>query len=231
MGIRIECLTLLLLVSSARAQPGGTATGLNEDRIFGVIPNFQTVNDSPMPLPPLTPKQKWNLALRETIDPFNFASAAFGCSFSQLGDETPKYGRGGGAYAMRFGAAMGDLATQNFFSAGVLATVFHQDPRYFRKGPQAGVLKRVAYSVSRVVIARQDSGRSAFNVSGVFGMMLGIAASNAYYPSASIHGSVMAERLSTSFTGSVTGNLLSEFWPDIQRFEHKLFHRHHLQPE
>ena len=119
---------------------------------------------------------------------------------------------------------MGDAATQNLFSAAVLASALHQDPRYFRRGPESSVLSRVAYSVSRLAVARQDSGRETFNASGVFGMALGIATSNLYYPSASRHGSVMAGRLTTSLTGGVIGNLMSEFWPDIQR---KMFHRRH----
>ena len=56
----------------------------------------------------------------------------------------------------------------------------------------------------------------AFNASGVFGMGLGIAASNLYYPSSSRTGSEMASRIGTSFSGGMMGNLLSEFWPDIR---------------
>jgi hypothetical protein len=194
----------------------------NEDRILGVIPNYQTVSDPSLPVVPLTKKQKWSLLVRETLDPFNVANAALGSGFSQWGNQTPKYGVGGAAYGKRFGAAVADLGTQNLFSAGVLACLLHQDPRYFRKGPESRVLSRVGYSLSRIVVARQDSGRSAFNASGIFGMMLGIGASNLYYPSASMHGNVMANRLTTSLTGGVIGNLMSEFWPDIQR---KLFHR------
>jgi hypothetical protein len=193
------------------------------DRILGVIPNYQTVNDSSVPVAPLTPGQKWKLALRSTMDPFNIANSLVGAGFSQAGNQTPKYGEGGSAFAMRFGAAWADLATQNFFSAGLLATVLHQDPRYYRLGPSAGVLKRIAYSASRIAVARQDSGRNAFNASGIFGMSLGIVASNAYYPSKSVSGEVMAARLSTSLTSSLVGNLMSEFWPDIQK---KFFHKH-----
>ena len=195
---------------------------LNENRIFGVIPDYQTVTDSTGPVKPLTPKQKWTLALKESVDPFNVLNAAMGAAFSQRGNQTPKYGEGDVAYARRFGAALADFSTQNFFSAGLLATVLHQDPRYYRKGPGTGVPKRVVYSVSRLVIARQDSGANAFNASGIGGMMLGIAASNLYYPAVSVRGSVMACRVSTSLTGGIMGNLMSEFWPDIQkRFFHK----------
>jgi hypothetical protein len=202
-------------VEAPAPAPGG-------DRILGVIPNYQTVNDTTVAVAPLTARQKWSLAVRETLDPFNIANAAFGSGFSQMGNQTPKYGEGGGAFASRFGAAWADLAAQNFFSAGVLATVLHQDPRYYRRGPQSGIMKRVVYSLSRLAVTRQDSGRAAFNASGIFGMALGIAASNAYYPSQSVRGSVMAERLSTSLTGGVIGNLMSEFWPDIQK---KFFHK------
>lgn len=195
----------------------------NEERILGVIPDYQTVTDPGHTARPLTVRQKWTLALKETVDPFNVLNAALGASFSQAGNQTPKYGEGGAAYGKRFGAALADFGTQNFFSAGVLASVLHQDPRYFRKGPGTGIPRRILYSVSRLVVTRQDSGRSAFNASGIFGMMLGIGASNLYYPSASVHGGVMCGRLETSLFGGVSGNLLSEFWPDLQR---KFFHKH-----
>jgi len=193
-----------------------------DQRIFGVIPDYQTVRETSGKVMPLTSHQKWILALKETVDPFNIASAAMTAAFSQKGNQTPKYGEGGYAYGERFGAAIADFGTQNFFSAGVLANVLHQDPRYFRKGPQAKVTTRVIYSLSRLVVARQDSGRSAFNASGIGGMMMGIAASNLYYPAASVKSSVMAGRIETSLFGGVTGNLMSEFWPDIQK---KFFHR------
>ena len=212
------------LGSNGLSSTGLDSNGLNDERILGVIPNYQTVNEPDLGVAPLTVKQKFNLFAKETLDPFNLAGAAFGSAFSQAGNETPKYGRGTPALAERFGAAVGDAATQGLFSAAVLASVLHQDPRYFRRGPKSGVLSRVAYSVSRLAVARQDSGRETFNASGIFGMGLGIAASNVYYPAASRRGSVMAGRLTTSLTGGVVGNLMSEFWPDIQR---KMFHRRH----
>ncbi len=55
--------------------------------------------------------------------------------FSQMGNQTPKYGEGGRAYGKRVGAALADFGTQNVFSAGLLANLLHQDPRYYRKGP------------------------------------------------------------------------------------------------
>jgi len=205
--------------------PGPVAAPLNANRIMGVMPDYQTVRDPNAAFVPLTPKQKWSLAFKETVDPFNIASAAMAAGFSQMGNQTPKYGEGRLAYGKRFGAALADFGTQNIFSAGVMANLLHQDPRYYRKGPGTGVLQRVVYSVSRIAIARQDSGAAAFNASGVFGTVMGIAASNLYYPAASVRGSVMLNRLTTSFTGGIMGNLMSEFWPDLQNLQKKFLHR------
>lgn len=201
------------------AMPGSAV--FNENRIMGVIPDYQTVRDATHHVAPLTPKEKWILAEKETIDPFNIATAFLTAAESQAGNETPKYGEGWANYGRRVGAAQLDFGTQNYFSAGVLAILLHQDPRYFRKGPQAKFFTRIAYSVSRLVVANQDSGRQAFNGSNIGGMVLGIAASNAYYPAASVRGSVMAGRVWTSLMGGAVGNLMSEFWPDIQQ---KFFH-------
>jgi hypothetical protein len=204
------------------APPAIVAPAINEERIFGVIPNYQTVNDPNATVVALTARQKWTLFFKQSMDPFSLAGAAVGSVFSQMGNETPRYGRGSAALGKRFGAAVADCSTQSFFSAAVLATVLHQDPRYFRKGPGSGIPVRVLYSVSRLVVTRGDSGAQQFNTSGLLGMAMGIAASNLYYPSASISGPVMAGRLYTSVTGGMVGNLMSEFWPDLQK---KFFHR------
>jgi hypothetical protein len=124
-----------------------------------------------------------------------------------MGNETPKYGASSQAYPSRFGAAVADLTSQNFFSDALLACWLRQDPRYFRKGPQSRILARLVYSLSRMALARQDSSRQTFNASGVFGMMLGIGTSNLYYPSASRTSTVMAVRLSTSVMAWAIGNV------------------------
>lgn len=202
---------------AAPVAPAPVSVPLNEERIFKVIPDYQTVRDTSIPVAPLTAREKWNLALKETADPFNIASAAMTAAFSQHSDQTPRYGEGWENYGRRFGAAVADFGTQSFFSAGVFATLLKQDPRYFRKGPGAGVAPRIWYSVTRMFVCRSDAGRMEFNASNFLGMSLGIAASNAYYPSRSRTGKVMAERIETSMFGGVTGNLLSEFWPDLQQ--------------
>jgi hypothetical protein len=186
-------------------------------RILGVIPNFQTVSDPTLPYIPLRARDKWKLFVKETVDPFTFASAAAGAALSQIDNDNPKYGYGIKPYLQRFGAAQADVTTQNFFSDAVLASLFHEDPRYFRKGPGYSVAYRIGYGLSRIVITKRDSGRESFNFSGVVGTGMGIALSDAYYPPRSVGGGELESRIVTSLSASALGNLLPEFWPDIKQ--------------
>jgi hypothetical protein len=206
----------------AAANRAACPVPLNDARILKVIPDYQTVEDTSHPVAPMTAAQKGRLGWREAVDPFNIGNAALTAAFSQHDNQTPRYGEGWPNYGKRFAAAVADFGTQSFLSAGVFATLLHQDPRYFRKGPSAAILPRAWYSVTRLFVCRNDAGHPVFNASNLLGMSVGIAASNLYYPSASRTRAVMAGRIETGVFGGVTGNLLSEFWPDLQR---KFFHR------
>lgn len=197
-----------------------------DDRIFGVIPNYLTVEQPQPHVAPLTVKQKFELFAKETFDPFTFASSAAGAALSQIDNDNPKYGHGAGPYAERFGAAVADVSTQNFFSDAMLASLLHEDPRYFRRGPEYSVWSRIGYALSRTFITRTDAGKERFNYSGILGMSMGIALSNAYYPEASVNGAEVASRFGTSTLATALGNLLPEFWPDIHdKFLHRKLHQ------
>jgi hypothetical protein len=213
--------------SIQRIQPPELTDGISNDRIMGVIPNFSTVSDPNLKPPPLTVREKFKLFVKETDDPFTFVSAAMGAGMSQFGDKTPKYGDGVPAYSQRVGAAFTDMATQNFFSDAVLASVLHEDPRYYRMGPSHSIPVRIGYAISRLVIGRTDSGKLTFNFSGVGGMAMGIVLSNAYYPGPSVSRSVTEGRFISSISSNGLGNLLPEFWPD---FKQKLDHLRHKDP-
>ena len=111
-------------------------------------------------------KQKFELFLRETVDPFTILSGAAGAALSQSDNDDPKYGQGSGPYAERFGAAVADITTQNFFSDAVLSSILHEDPRYFRRGPQYRFWYRLGYSLSRMVVTQTDQA-SAFSTTPI----------------------------------------------------------------
>jgi hypothetical protein len=187
-----------------------------DERIMGVIPNYMTVSNPDAAFVPLTKKQKWDLFVRSGVDPYTFFSAVLAAGMSQNGNNDPRYGVGWGPYGERFGAAMADFNTQNFYQGYALAVLLHEDPRYYRRGPKSGILFRVGYSLSQAVSCRTDSGKRTFNFAGIGGMGMGIVTSDLYYPEASRNGSVIWSRIGSSMTGTAIGNLMSEFWPDLR---------------
>ena len=224
--LTVSSFSVTFVLAQAPPPPPPSAPTVSEDtsneRILGVIPNFLTVEDPGQPVAPLTVKQKFGLFAKETFDPYTAAASAAGAALSQINNDDPKYGHGAGPYAQRFGAAVADVTTQNFFSDAVLASLLHEDPRYFRRGPEFGVWYRVGYALSRVVITRTDAGKERFNFSGILGMSMGIGLSNAYYPDSSVNGEEVGTRFGTSLIATALGNLLPEFWPDVHQ---KFFHR------
>jgi hypothetical protein len=74
-----------------------------DQRIFGVIPNFQTVSVR-RPFKPLTVKGKWNLFVKETVDRLPASTLCSARHFSDRnGGEVRKQGV---AYVKRSGTAM-----------------------------------------------------------------------------------------------------------------------------
>jgi hypothetical protein len=187
------------------------------ERIFGVVPTY-TITDA-RSAPPLTPKQKFGLFVKGTLDPFPTMVYLMQAGFSQARDTHSGYGQGASGYGKRFGAALADGTSARFFSTYAFPSILRQDPRYFRKG-QGSAWSRVGYSISRGFIARADSGRAQPNWSNVLGKFAGAALSNLYYPEADRGGELTLSRVAISLGYQTLGNLAIEFWPEIHR---KLF--------
>jgi hypothetical protein len=191
-----------------------------QQRMLGVVPDFYSVRSGHAV--PLSPGQKFHLALADIFDPFDVASSAADAGLEQQQGEFPGYGPGWVGFAKRFGAAYGDDADGELLSEGVLPSLLHQDPRYFRLG-HGGVGRRLGYSLSTVVRCLGDNGKWQFNGSGIVGTFAAGAISNAYYPSADRGLGLTLQRGSIDIGESLIQSLASEFYPDISR---ALFHRH-----
>jgi hypothetical protein len=159
--------------------------------------------------------EKWNYFVHETIAPFTPAAGAFNAAVSQATRSAPLYGRHWGAYPKRFGASIGDIFSQNFFGDFLLASAFHEDTRYVRRGPTHRTWPRIGYAVSRALIVRRDSGGEIFNWANVLGTAMSAGLSNAYYPPVSRTARESATNWGTSVAGSGLANLMPEFLPDF----------------
>lgn len=186
-------------------------------RIFFVIPNFMTQNDQPENKGPLTAKGKFTIAWHQWYD----ESAHFGniiqASISQAANSIPHYGQGWGAFGERYLQQEGDQFTGSLLIYGILPTVLHQDPRYFRKG-RGRAISRIYYAMSRVVIARTDSGKPTFNASQVFGQLGQAGISLSYYPrqDRDVRGLFTGWAINQGY--NIGWNQLKEFTPDLGAF-------------
>jgi hypothetical protein len=191
-----------------------------QQRMLGVVPDFYSVRSGHAV--PLSPGQKFHLALADVFDPFDVSSSAIEAGLEQQQGEFPEYGPGWIGFAKRFGAAYADDGDGEILSEGVFPSLLHQDPRYFRLGHGA-VSRRVAYSLLSAVRCRGDNGKWQFNASGIVGTYTAGAISNAFYPSADRGRGLTLQRGSIDIGESLLQSLASEFYPDISR---ALFHRH-----
>ncbi len=178
----------------------------------------------PNSTPIVTTREKWNNFVHETVSVLTLGGGTFNAVFSQVTHTDPKYGGDAGAFAERFGASMADIGTQNFFGDFVIASTFHEDPRYFRMGSGHSFWTRVGYAIDRAVIIRKDSGGETFNFDNVCGSALSTGFSNLYYPPESRTGKAMFMNWGIDVADNGFVNLAPELWPD---FRDKILRRHH----
>lgn len=173
---------------------------------------------------PVTIEEKWQFFQQETLAPLVLVAGGATAAVSQALRSDPQYGAGGAALAERFGAALGDNVSQNFFTDFAAASVLHQDTRYHRRGEGHGFWSRFGYAISRAFVTHTDSGAPAANWSNFVGCGLQAGLSNAYYPPPSRSPAATAINWANSVAASGFGNLAPEFLPDFKRW----LRRHHL---
>jgi hypothetical protein len=182
-----------------------------KQRMAGVIPNFNTVNNCKAT--PLSPGQKFHLFFKGAFDPYQFVLAGIDAGIGQAENDNPGYGQGFEGYAKRYGANYADNFSGNFFGNAVLPSLLHQDPRYFRLG-HGSILHRTLYSISTTFRTRGDNGKWQPAYSNLTGNFIGASISNLYYPEGDRGISPTLRRaLSITYQGTI-GGLLQEFYPD-----------------
>ena len=183
------------------------------DRMFYVMPNYLTV-DGQSQVAPVSWKEKFAMAAKGSFDPYEFTIIGVVAAIRQAENSDPAFGQGAKGYAKRYGSAFADQVDGNVMVGGVYPTILKIDPRYFRLGRRRFVY-RFGYAISRVLIARKDSGASMFNVPEFAGNATAIAISNVYYPAADRNFSANFNNWGVQMGLDAFGNELKEFWPDI----------------
>ena len=175
----------------------------------------------PSPLSTPSVSEKWNFFVSETLTPLILVEAGPDAIVSQMTRSSPLYGKHfwrNDAFLKRLGATVGDDVSQNFFADFLLASAFHEDTRYVRRGHSSRTWPRIGYAISRAVITRTDSGDTTFNWANVAGCAMSAGLSNAYYPRGSRTPGVAAVNWGTNGAGAGLSNLMPEFGSDVGRW-------------
>ena len=204
-----------------------------KQRAFGVMPMFQTVSlANSKNIPPLRPRQKFQLMLKSTTDPFVFAEDAVLSGIGQARDTNDGttvtvdpdgtktytrwgFGQGAQGYFKRFGASYADTADGNFWGNAVLPILLKEDPRYYRMG-DGSFAKRFLYSAKTAVWCRRDNGTWGPNYANVAGNFVSGGISNLYYPSQEGGFEKTTIGALTVTAEGMIGSELIEFLPDIE---------------
>ncbi len=193
-------------------QSGSDSHGTAGVHMFGVLPNYTTVEGAKV-YAPVAAGQKFRMAALNTFDPYVYPFVAFVASMSR------NYGPGGSGYLKQYAASMTDNSVGNYLTTAVLPAALHQDPRYFERGT-GGFLHRAAYAASRSIVTHNDSGRAQFNLSEIGGNAIAAGVSNFYYPSADRTVTGTLTRWGMQVMWDTLSNELKEFWPDVRRKLH-----------
>jgi hypothetical protein len=204
--------------SQAPLQPGQTQEPPDK-RVFGVLPNYRTANETAV-YTPITVKQKFAIGAKDSFDyPLVLLAGAL-AGLGQLTNQHPAFGQGLAGFGRRLGTGYADQAIGNMMTEAIFPSLLREDPRYFRRG-YGSIGSRTWYALTRVMVTRTDSGGTRFNFSEWVGNATGVAISNAYYPDDHTAASASVKLIEQVGTDAVS-QVLKEFWPDVK---HKLFHK------
>jgi len=190
------------------------------NRMLWIVPNFAAVSPG-VKFEPMTPKQKFWMATEDSFDYSSFAWTGVLAFQSYELNEYPELGSGGAAYGRYYWRAMLDGVSNSYFSEAIVPVLTHEDARYFTLG-HGGIVKRLGYALSRVVVTYDDSGHNTFNCGEVCGDFASSALSTAYYPPQERGIVKISEGFGTQLESAALNNIAKEFWPDIRKY---VFHK------
>lgn len=199
--------------------PPKQESAYGKHHILWIIPNYRT-DESDAIYAPLTPGEKFKIAVDDSFDPSAFLVAGIFAGLAMAQREYPAFGDGADEFAKYYVGAFADQAIGNIMTEALFPIALHQDPRYFTKG-KGGFFRRTGYAISREVITRKDDSGNTFNTSEIAGNLVAAGISNAYYPAADRSVGNTLDKWGQQLALDTAFNIAKEFWPDVR---HKVFH-------
>jgi len=189
-------------------------------RVLGLVPNFRTVS-ADIKLPPMSPKEKFIVAGKDTFDYSALFVAGIQAGFAMNSKSYPEFHQGAAGYARYYWHTLADTTSENFFVGGLGPIVFKQDNRFYTLG-HGGFRKRSWYAVTRVLVSRKDNGDATFNFSEVIGSGASSGLSTLWYPKQYQTWTKVGQKWLTSDLIDGFNFWWKEWWPTANKY---VFHQ------
>jgi hypothetical protein len=180
-----SCFVVQVCSAQARIDPSLPEAPLPKQREFHLFPGYETVDNPMTPVPALRPHQKFAMVYHKIVDRSYPAGAAISTTFEEVTGVGPRYDDGASGAAKLYVYNAANLASTFFFTDGLMPTLLHQDPRYFRRGT-GSFQSRAWWALRSEGVTYSDDGRQVPNYSAVLGYGMSAALSDAYLPAQNV---------------------------------------------
>lgn len=197
--------------SQSRLDPSLPPAPVPQADFWSLFPGYEVVA-ADRTVPPLTARQKFEIAYRKTFAPALPIDSLAIAGFDQATNLGPPYGQGWGAFGKRVGYNAANFTTKSLFAYGIVPIAFHQDPRYFRMG-HGSLGARLKWVLRSQVVAFSDRGDPMPNYGKLIGYAASTALSNAYMPASSVSFVNNLEGYGIKFAASTAVCAIHEFNP------------------
>ena len=211
----VPCCFLFAIVAGAQPRDPGA------DRAIAANPQTAGVVDKILnlvgPYDPkvLTGKERFEQYILNTLGPVPLMGEALGSGLNQWSSTPGEWGQGWGAYGKRYASNLGYNAARQTIAYGV-ATLFHEDSRYFAS-EEHGFWPRTRHALISTVTARRRDGTRGFSFSSVGGVAGGVAIQSLWGPPSMQTARSAAINSGISLGVTAGFNVVREFLPDLLR--------------
>ena len=165
--------------------------------------------------PGLTVHDKFVLGFRDAFSPTSIAVWPIVAGYEQVTHSAPDWPLNKAGFFRRVGAAAVRDGSDGIFSDSIFSPLFHQDPRYYKVGPQRDFLYRTFYALTRPLVTLTDNDRHAINISEITGTVFGSWLTDVYYPTKDQNFGQTAKTFGGSMGSTALGYFLAEFADDV----------------
>jgi len=176
---------------------------------------WKSLPDAPSVQPP-TQAEKFRAFVDEARSPLTLGAAGLDAGIMRE-TELGRLGSGRAAsLTSLYKGALIQKESNAFFSKYLYPALLKQDPRYHPSSSQS-FLGRATYAASRVLITRNDSGKTTLNTSYFLGVLTSVAISTAYRPYWTRSTSATFKTFGSTIGSDAGINVLHEFAPGIRK--------------